>query len=146
MRLTLTFTLTATLAFLTVSLGSLTRALGAGLACGVDWPFCLGSIIPPMILYDIEVALEYTHRITAFMTFLLALTTLYIAMRDSNIASRIKYIALTMVLIITLQVLIGMLVVKLHIEPLISAIHNIMAILIIVIATIEAVISYYNSL
>ncbi len=42
-------------------LGALVRAHGAGLACP-DWPFCFGELVPS---FDLKVAFEWSHRVTA---------------------------------------------------------------------------------
>jgi hypothetical protein len=42
-------------------LGALVRAHEAGLACP-DWPLCFGELVPR---FDLKVAFEYGHRVTA---------------------------------------------------------------------------------
>ena len=44
-----------------IVLGALVRAHGAGLACP-DWPFCFGEPVPR---FDLKVAFEWGHRVTA---------------------------------------------------------------------------------
>jgi heme A synthase len=44
-----------------IVLGALVRAHGAGLACP-DWPLCFGELVPR---FDLKVAFEYGHRVTA---------------------------------------------------------------------------------
>ena len=44
-----------------IVLGALVRAHGAGLACP-DWPLCFGEFVPR---FDLKVAFEWGHRVTA---------------------------------------------------------------------------------
>jgi heme A synthase len=44
-----------------IVLGALVRAHGAGLACP-DWPLCFGEWVPR---FDLKVAFEWSHRVTA---------------------------------------------------------------------------------
>jgi cytochrome c oxidase assembly protein subunit 15 len=44
-----------------IVLGALVRAHGAGLACP-DWPLCFGQLVPR---FDLKVAFEWGHRVTA---------------------------------------------------------------------------------
>ena len=44
-----------------IVLGALVRAHGAGLACP-DWPLCFGELVPR---FDLKVAFEWGHRVTA---------------------------------------------------------------------------------
>lgn len=47
--------------FLALILGNLVVATESGDACGTDWPFCNGSLIP--VFTDYHVVIEYSHRI-----------------------------------------------------------------------------------
>ena len=49
------------LCFGLIVLGALVRAHGAGLACP-DWPLCFGRLVPR---FDLEVGVEWTHRLLA---------------------------------------------------------------------------------
>ena len=44
-----------------IVLGALVRAHAAGLACP-DWPLCFGELVPR---FDLKVAFEWGHRVTA---------------------------------------------------------------------------------
>lgn len=51
--------------------GAYVRATGSGAGCGNHWPLCNGEVIPRT--EAIETAIEFTHRITSGLAFLLVL-------------------------------------------------------------------------
>jgi heme A synthase len=51
--------------------GAFVRATGSGAGCGNHWPTCQGEIIPRAP--EIETIIEFTHRLTSGMAFLLVL-------------------------------------------------------------------------
>lgn len=110
------------LIFIVIAWGSFVRAFGAGLGCGPDWPTCNGEIIPSDLM-DIAVFLEYFHRIISGFGTLTIVLTIYMISREIGVNSRLFRIGLfTLILVIT-QVLLGMVLVKLHLDPIASAIH-----------------------
>jgi len=125
----------------TIALGALTRAMGAGMGCGPDWPLCLGYIVPPAVVHEVEVLLEYAHRLSALAAFLTVLVGALLASR-LNPASESKSVRLwayTTLAIMVAQILVGAAVVKLHLNPALSALHTMLATLTAITATIAAV-------
>ncbi len=117
----------------TVILGSFTRAYGAGLACGPEWPTCSGEILPSL---DFMVALEYFHRIFAALGFITVLYASYLALKHGG-APR-KW-AIATVAALTFQVILGAIVVWYHLSPPLSALHTTTAIVTVALATGMAV-------
>ncbi len=109
--------------FLAIAWGGYVRAMGAGLGCGPDWPLCNGYLIPPDLFTDINVFLEYFHRIIAFFTGWIALgATLYIFKEFRDNRKMILSIAVTDALLL-IQIFLGMLVVNQHLNQILSATH-----------------------
>lgn len=116
-------TLYTIMIFLAISWGGYVRAMGAGLGCGPDWPLCNGYILPPNLFTDIAVFLEYFHRIIAFTTGIVAFaSTIFIIKYFSGYRKVLYTLALTDALLIA-QILLGMFVVFLHLDPILSATH-----------------------
>ncbi|MFN7064818.1 MAG: COX15/CtaA family protein [Aquificaceae bacterium] len=63
-----------TFALITMITGVLVRYTGSGEACGHQWPLCNGQIIPD--LSNWQVALQFTHRNIAYITWLAFLLNL----------------------------------------------------------------------
>ncbi len=109
--------------FLAIAWGGYVRAMGAGLGCGPDWPLCNGYLIPPNLFTDIQVFLEYFHRIIAMLTGLIALIatiTVLKVYRDSNLA---KLAILATDALLLIQIILGMFVVNTHLNQFLSATH-----------------------
>lgn len=119
----------------TIVIGGLVRAYGAGLACGTDWPHCNGVLIPD--LTDTGVALEYMHRVVGGLSYL---TIAYIALTLLRHGERgLALLALASLAAITVQVLLGMAVVRSLLNQYLVAAHLSMAMVSLVGATILAV-------
>lgn len=73
---------TTMMAFVVLFHGILVVATEAGDACGTDWPFCNGSVIPDFS--DPLIFIEYTHRIIAAMFGLIILANFILSLRYSR--------------------------------------------------------------
>jgi cytochrome c oxidase assembly protein subunit 15 len=122
LRLSTISILATTSMFIVIAIGGYVRSLGAGLACGTDWPTCKGYIIPPDILRT-HVFLEYIHRVFALLTLILVLIALFISWRYYGERRSLFIWALLTAILLTNQVLLGMLVVVYGLSPLFSGLH-----------------------
>ncbi|MCE4602055.1 MAG: COX15/CtaA family protein [Desulfurococcales archaeon] len=134
-RLYLVSLASISLIVLTIVIGGLVKAHGAGLACGTDWPHCNGVLIPD--LTDTGVLLEYMHRVVGGLAYL---SIVYIALTllrhgEKGLAS----LALASLAAITIQVLLGMAVVRSLLDQYLVAAHLSMAMVSLVGATILTV-------
>jgi cytochrome c oxidase assembly protein subunit 15 len=112
--------------YLVIAVGGYVSSIGAGLACGADWPTCKGYIIPPDIL-DPSVFSEYIHRILAILSviFVIMITiTAWVNYRSRR--SIVLWATITAGLLV-LQVIVGLVVVILELQPIASALHLAMA-------------------
>lgn len=70
---------TTVMAFVVLFQGILVVATEAGDACGSDWPFCNGNIIPDFS--DPLIFIEYTHRINVSLFGFLILANFFLALK-----------------------------------------------------------------
>ena len=107
-KLARAFAVLACATYALIVLGALVRAHGAGLACP-DWPLCFGAFVPR---FDVKVAFEWGHRVSASAVSLGFVTLGVIAWRnpEARRAVRPKLLAVAAGLL-ALQVLLGALTV-----------------------------------
>jgi len=60
--------------------GAFVRATGSGAGCGSHWPTCNGDVVPRA--ESIETVIEFTHRLTSGVAFLLVVALLVAAYRS----------------------------------------------------------------
>ena len=80
----------ATVAYniLVVLWGAYVRATGSGAGCGSHWPTCDGEILPRA--ETVEMAIEFTHRITSGVAFLMVLGLLIWVSRTMPRGSQLR--------------------------------------------------------
>jgi heme A synthase len=85
--------------------GAYVRATGSGAGCGSHWPLCNGVVVPRQP--QIETVVEFTHRLTSGLAFLLVLILLVWAFRSYPKGHPVRLGAtLSMIFIIT-EALVG---------------------------------------
>lgn len=104
------------MAYLTIVVGGDLTATESGFACGANWPFCPGGIIPPN-LNNPKVAVEFTHRVVAFTTSLLILAALILALLWYRKEPKILYLSVASMALLIVQVLLGMATVQSDLSP-----------------------------
>jgi len=90
-----------------IVLGALVRAHGAGLACP-DWPFCFGELVPR---FDLKVAFEWGHRVTAGGVALAFAALAALALRRASTRRATARLLALAAGLLALQVLLGALTV-----------------------------------
>ena len=68
--------------------GAYVRATGSGAGCGSHWPSCNGEVIPRAP--EIETIIEFTHRLTSGLAFLMVLVMLIWAFRSYPKGHRVR--------------------------------------------------------
>ncbi len=111
-----------------VALGGAVRVTGSGLACP-DWPFCYGSVIPPVDEYRAagfeahQVWLEWSHRLAAALIGLAVLAYAIIAWLRHRDRRWIALPALAAIPMLALQGGLGALTVTERLEPVVVTAH-----------------------
>ena len=85
--------------------GAYVRATGSGAGCGSHWPLCNGEVIPRS--QQIETLIEFTHRATSGIAFLLVLGMLIWAWRAFPRRHRIRWGALISMVFMITEALVG---------------------------------------
>src|SRR3989441_720017 len=109
----------ATFTYLLIILGAIVRITGSGLGCGEHWPLCNGKLLPPL---DLPTLIEYGHRLAAALVSVLvsglAAYAWWLRRRagsgEQYVPSRAAFIALGL---LSVQVLLGAVTVKLELPP-----------------------------
>jgi heme A synthase len=76
---------------LVVLWGAYVRATGSGAGCGSHWPLCNGEVIPRTDM--LETTIEFAHRVTSGIAFLLVVGMLVGVVRVSGKGSQIRRLA-----------------------------------------------------
>lgn len=85
--------------------GAYVRATGAGAGCGNHWPLCNGAIVPRQPIA--ETVIEYTHRISSGLAFLLVIGQLVIVRQLFPTGHRTRVFASLAMLFMVIEALIG---------------------------------------
>src|SRR3989441_3637779 len=105
--------------YLLIILGAIVRISGSGMGCGDHWPLCNGKLLPPL---DLPTLIEYGHRLAAALVSVLvsglAAYAWWLRRRagsgEQYVPSRTAYFALGL---LSVQVLLGAVTVKLDLPP-----------------------------
>jgi len=68
--------------------GAFVRATGSGAGCGNHWPLCNGEVLPRP--EAIETTIEFSHRVTSGIAFLLVVGLLAWVLRSSDLNQQIR--------------------------------------------------------
>ncbi|MFD1020353.1 COX15/CtaA family protein [Thalassobacillus hwangdonensis] len=101
--------------FIALILGNLVVATHSGDACGTDWPFCNGSLIPDFT--DYHVVIEYSHRIFTTLLGLVILINAIGALVSEHKTKAVRNLAFASIGLLLFQSMIGGLNVLLGTPP-----------------------------
>ncbi len=85
--------------------GAYVRATGSGAGCGSHWPLCNGEIIPRAP--ELETLIEFTHRLTSGLAFLLVCWLTFRVFRSTERAHRARPAALAALFFMVTEALVG---------------------------------------
>jgi heme a synthase len=107
--------------FLLIAVGGLVRATKSGLGCGDDWPTCNGAVVP--VLNGRPVVIEYTHRLMAAVVIVLVAGLTIRAFQERRGTPKVVGATVAALVLVLSQAVLGMVVVRLHLEALSVALH-----------------------
>lgn len=85
--------------------GAYVRATGSGAGCGSHWPLCNGEVLPHAP--QIETIIEYTHRLSSGIAFILVLVMFLWALRAYPKRHLVRLGASLSMILITTEALVG---------------------------------------
>jgi len=112
--------------FLLMTMGNIVSATGSGLGCP-DWPLCHGRFLPPA---QVEVLIEFSHRLKAIPFTILLLITVALTWRRTT-ARAPRRLSLVLAALVIAQIGLGAVTVLLKLPHLVSTAHLVNALLIL---------------
>jgi len=97
--------LTVAYNILVVLWGAYVRATGSGAGCGSHWPTCDGEILPRA--ETVEMAIEFTHRVTSGIAFLMVLGLLTWVIRKTMKGDQLRRVAWGAMIFMVSESLVG---------------------------------------
>jgi heme a synthase len=104
--------LTLALTLAVIVWGAFVRATGSGAGCGDHWPVCNGQIVPRAP--STQTIIEFTHRLTAGISFLAVLALTVWASRSRHAFKNLWSSAKASVALMVVEALLGAMLVKLE--------------------------------
>jgi heme a synthase len=114
--------ITVGMTYLLMVWGNLVSSTGSGLACP-DWPLCHGTIAPAI---SGPVILEWGHRLLAFVTGILIISSIFSVFR-APAHTNLRKSGKSLLVLLGLQVLLGGTTVLVGLSPVISTVHLLIA-------------------
>lgn len=128
--------------YATIVLGGYVSSIGAGLACP-DWPTCHGKLIPP--LAEPGVAVEYFHRLAAFLTGIFTLGILILAWAFYRGNVRLVSVTTAGFALLGVQVLLGMITITSLLNPLVVTAHLAVATAFLAVMTVATLVAFRST-
>ncbi len=128
---------TAVVTYFLIILGSTVRVTESGMGCP-GWPLCYGQLGP---IDHFHALLEQSHRYVVTLVTVLVLLTAAAAWRWARRQRPVLYPALTAVVVIAIQIVLGAVTVVTHNAPVTVALHLLMGLLVLAVTWVTAVTS-----
>lgn len=109
--------------YLLIVFGGYVASSNSGMGCGPDWPLCNGLLIP---ILKGATLIEFTHRVIGAILVILTVT-LFLMILRANVDLNVRLVAWGMIGLLTVQVLLGAIVVVLDLPAIVVTIHLLIA-------------------
>jgi heme a synthase len=109
--------------YLLIVFGGYVASSNSGMGCGPDWPLCNGLVIP---MLKGATLIEFTHRVIGAILVILTVA-LFLMILRANVDRNARLAAWGMIGLLTIQVLLGAIVVVLDLPSIVVTIHLIIA-------------------
>ena len=114
---------TILLTYALIVFGGYVASSESGMGCGPEWPLCNGSVIP---ILQGDTLIEFAHRVIGAILGVMAII-LFVKILRAQLDRRIRSVAWGMIFLLTVQILLGAVVVVLDLPALIVSAHLIIA-------------------
>jgi heme a synthase len=111
--------------YLLIVFGGYVASSNSGMGCGPDWPLCNGLVIP---ILKGATLIEFTHRVIGALLVFLTVA-LFLMILRANVDRNVRLVAWGMMGLLTVQVLLGAIVVILDLPAFVVTIHLLIAML-----------------
>jgi heme A synthase len=128
---------TAVVTYFLIILGSTVRVTESGMGCP-GWPLCYGQLGP---IDHFHALLEQSHRYVVTLVTVLVVLTAAAAWRWARRQRTVLYPALTAVVVVAIQIVLGAVTVVTHNAPFTVALHLLMGLLVLAVTWVTAIAS-----
>lgn len=115
--------LTILVTYILIVFGGYVASSESGMGCGPDWPLCNGAVIPSL---QGATLVEYAHRVIGAILAVMTII-LWIKIVRANPSNHVRLAAMWMAVLLSLQVLLGAIVVILDLPSVVITIHLLIA-------------------
>jgi heme a synthase len=115
--------LTILVTYLLIVFGGYVASSNSGMGCGPDWPLCNGLVIP---ILNGATLIEFTHRVIGAILVILTVA-LFLMILRANVEQTVRLLAWGMMGLLTVQVLLGAIVVVMDLPAIVVTIHLLIA-------------------
>ncbi|GGJ85066.1 heme A synthase [Lentibacillus kapialis] len=117
--------ITMILTYFLIVFGGYVASSESGMGCGPDWPLCNGKVIPQL---EGDTLIEFGHRVIGALLFIMTLF-LFVKVKRENDSNLMQKAANWMMALLSLQLIMGAVVVFYHLPSIIITLHLLIALI-----------------